>query len=101
METSYTNIISNQDKIICPIIAVWIILFLNFININESYFIRYYEKNNLFILLIIVYNLIFSFFITLGIEQNNYCLYLDVLIMSIIFGIGMAILFLFSSNAWD
>ena len=54
MKTSNTNIISNQDKIICPIIAVWIIFILNFININESYFIRYYEKNNLFILLIIV-----------------------------------------------
>ena len=94
METPNPTIISNQEKIICPLVTVWIVFIINYILFSDDGFIHY-KRIFLPSLLIIIYNLIFSIFITLSIEKNIYCLYLTGLIMSIIFVIGMIILFLF------
>ena len=88
------------EKIICPIVTVWVLFLLNIIIYKNGDFLYYYDHeyyyyNNhrlgafpiIFYLFIFFGLLAIGVVITLSIEKNNYKLYFIGFIMSIIFEI--------------
>ena len=98
---------ANLKKVICPIVTVWILFFMNLMffldyDLFYIYFNRITGLFLIFYLFIILCLFIIAILITISIERNKYRLYFIGFIMSIIFEaivtIGLFIIFLNKSK---
>ena len=83
-----------KEKIICPIIAVWVVLILKIsVNLRLGIYGYFYSQlYNIYIIIDFIASLVASIFVTKSFELNKYCFYKTGLFIILGFAIPMTVI---------